>query len=55
MDIKSVIVNVNLQIPVNAKTAKEALEQANDYKLPKEYVADSYELVKCLDENEEEL
>ena len=50
-----VIVNVNLQIPVNASSQDDAIEQAENYELPKEYIEDSYEFVKCLDGNEDEI
>ena len=51
MIIKSVIVNVNLEIPVYAKTVAEATLQAENYELPKEYVEDTFEIVKYIDEN----
>lgn len=45
----SVIVNINIEIPTNAKTEKEAIIEAENYELPKEYVEDSFEIVNVLD------
>jgi len=51
----SIIVNVNLEIPTDAKTYKEAKEYAMNYELPKEYVEDSFEFIKVLDEDDNEV
>ena len=49
--MKIAIVNVNLQIPCpNCKTNEEVENFAENYELPKEYVEDSYELVKVVEE-----
>jgi len=46
------IVNINIEIPCpNAKTDEEAEMVAENYELPKEYVEDSYELVKIIEED----
>ena len=42
----SVIVNVNLEFIIKAKDAKEAEALMFDVELPKEYVEDSFEIVK---------
>jgi len=49
---KSVIVNCNLEIKTPYKTEKEALEYAMDYELPKEYVEDSFEVVKVIEDED---
>ena len=51
----SVIVNCNLEILVEADNYDDAVIEAENYELPKEYVEDSYELIKVLDENENEI
>jgi len=51
----SVIVNVNLEIQTDAKNYEEAKEYAMNYELPKEYVEDSFEFIKVLDEDENEV
>jgi len=43
------IVNINLEIPTNGKTADEAEKEAEDYELPSEYVSGSYEFIKAID------
>ena len=49
--MKYVIVNVNLQIPVpDDCNYDEAQIIAADYELPKEYVSDSYEFIKVVEE-----
>jgi len=49
--MKIVIVNVNLEIPCpDAKTDEEAKIHAMNYELPKEYVEDSFEFVKVIEE-----
>jgi len=45
----SVIVNVNLEFIIKAKDAKEAEALMFDVELPKEYVEDSFEIVKVID------
>jgi hypothetical protein len=42
----SVIVNVNLEYIVTAKDEEEAKEIVENVELPKEYVEDSFEIVK---------
>ena len=45
-----VIVNINIEIPCGeAKTEEEAREIAENYELPKEYVEDSFEIVKVME------
>jgi len=52
--MKAVIVNVNLCIPCpKAKTAKQARQFACEYELPSEYVTDSFEIVKVINEEEQ--
>jgi len=51
----SVIVNVNLEIPTDAKNYEEAKEFAMNYELPKEYVEDSFEFIKVIDEDDNEI
>lgn len=46
---KIVIANINIEIPTNAKTEEEAIIEAENYELPKEYVEDSFEIVKVMD------
>jgi hypothetical protein len=48
---KSVIVNINIKIKTDCTTEYEALLFAENYELPKEYVEDSYEVVKVIDED----
>jgi hypothetical protein len=50
--MKKVIVNVNLEIvcPKKIITDEEATEFAENYELPSEYVEDSFEIVKILEE-----
>jgi len=49
--MKSVIVNINIEIPCpDCKTDEEAELFANNYELPKEYVEDSFEIVKVIEE-----
>ena len=47
----NIIVNCNLKLQVIAKDYHDAIIEAEDYELPKEYVEDSFEIVKVLDEN----
>lgn len=42
----TVIVNVNLEYQFNAKSFKEAKEMVENVELPKEYVSESFEIVK---------
>jgi len=49
----TVIVNVNLEYTFEAENADEAINQAENIELPKEYVEDSFEIVKVLNENNE--
>ena len=53
--MKTVIVNVNLELicPNDIKTEKDAIEFAQNYELPSEYVEDSFEIVKILEEEKE--
>ena len=44
------IVNVNLEIKTDAITEDEATEFVENYELPKEYVEDSFEIVKFIKE-----
>ena len=48
---KIVIANINIEIPTDAKTHDEAIMEAENYKLPPEYVEDSFEIVKVIDNN----
>jgi len=50
--MKIAIVNINIEIPCpNAKTDEEAELVAENYELPKEYVEDSFEIVKIIEED----
>jgi hypothetical protein len=46
---KLVIVNVNLQYEFNVKSDAEAIIKVSNVELPKEYVEDSFEIVKVMD------
>jgi len=50
--MKTVIVNINLEIvcPEKVKTDEQAIEFAENYELPTNYVEDSFEIVKILEE-----
>lgn len=49
--MKYAIVNVNLEIPVpDNATDEQAQDIAENYELPKEYVSDSYEFIKVVNE-----
>ena len=49
--MKIVICNINIEIKCpNAKTDEEAAEIAENYELPKEYIEDSFEIVKVIEE-----
>ena len=51
-----VIINVNIEIDAKkAKTIEEAYEIADNYELPHGYQEDTYEIVKVLDDNGNEL
>lgn len=51
-----VICNINIQIPVDDKlTVPEQWDKAMNYELPKEYIEDSFEIVKIVDENDKEV
>lgn len=51
--MKKVICNINIEILApKAKTDEEAIEVAENYELPKEYVSDSFEIVKVIDEEQ---
>ena len=47
-----VIVNVNLEYNFDAKNPDEAIEMAENVELPKEYVEDSFDIVKVVDKDE---
>jgi hypothetical protein len=50
--MKKAIVNINIEIACpDAKTDEQAEEFAQNYELPKEYVEDSFELVKIIEED----
>ena len=50
--MKKVIVNISIEIPApDAKTDEEAKLVAQNYELPKEYVEDSFEFVKVIEED----
>ena len=51
-DLKSVIINCNLEIKTPFTTNKEAEEYAMNYELPKEYVEDSFEMIKIINTND---
>lgn len=51
----AVIVNVNLQLEVDADNPEDAQLIATEYELPHEYVEDSYEFVKVLDKDGNEI
>ena len=46
---KNVIVNINIEIETPYKTENKAIKYAENYELPKEYVEDSFEIVKTID------
>jgi hypothetical protein len=50
-----VIININLCYELNVESVKEAKEKIVNIELPKEYVEDSFEIVKYLDKNDEEI
>ena len=45
---KNVIININLEIKTPCKNEEDAIEFAENYELPKEYVEDSFEIVKIV-------
>jgi len=49
--MKKAIVNINIEIPcLGCKTDEEAELFAQNYELPKEYIEDSFEIVKIIEE-----
>jgi len=50
-ETKNVIVNVNLEIKTPHTTEEEAKIYAENYELPSEYVEDSFEIVKVINNN----
>lgn len=48
---KIVIANINIEIPTDARTDDEAIIEAENFELPEEYVEDSFEIVKVIDNN----
>jgi hypothetical protein len=51
--MKYAICNINIQIPVpDNATEDEAIEIAENYELPSEYVEDSFEFVKVVEGDE---
>ena len=54
--MRKVIVNVNLEyVFPKAKTNQEAEDLVCEIELPKEYVEDSFEIIKILDKNDNEI
>ena len=51
----NVIIKCNLKLQVIAKDYHDAIIEAENYELPKEYVEDSFELIKILDEDENKI
>ncbi len=52
--MKKVIVNINLEINCpNAKTKEECEIIAENYELPHDYISDSFEIVKVIEESED--
>jgi len=50
--MKTVIVNVNLEYCFDVDTVADAKVDAQNVELPKEYVMDSFEIIKILDGNQ---
>jgi len=50
----TVIVNCNLEYTFKVGSPEEAKIEAEDVELPKEYVTDSFEIVKVMNENGKE-
>jgi hypothetical protein len=50
----TIIVNVNLEYHCKVETEEEAIEYAENVELPSEYVSDSFEIVKVIDDKAEE-
>ena len=48
---KNVIANIKIIIPTFQTTEKKAIECAENYELPKEYMEDSFNIVKVVDED----
>ena len=51
---KTVIVNVNLQYIFDAETDEEAKDMVMEVELPAQYVEDSFEIVKVINEQNDE-
>ena len=50
--MKIAIVNINIEIPCpSAKTDEEAEIIAQNYELPKEYIEDSFDIVKIMEDD----
>ena len=49
--MKKVIINVNLEYDFDVKTDEEAEIVAQNYELPKEYIEDSFEIVKIMEDD----
>ena len=49
------IVSVALAYTFNAKSKEDAIEQVENIELPKEYVSDSFEIVKVIDNKGREI
>ena len=49
----TVIVNVNLEYTFEAKNRNDAIERAENVELPKEYVEDSFEILKVMNQKGE--
>ena len=50
-----VIANINIEIPTDAKTEDEAEEEAQNFELPHDYLEDSFEIVKVVTKDGEDL
>lgn len=48
---KIVIANINIEIPTNAKTHDEAIMEAENCELPENYISNSFEIVKVIDQD----
>ena len=49
--MKNVIVNVSLKIKTDCKTIKGAVNFAENYELPTNYISNSFKIVKVIDED----
>lgn len=54
-EVFEVVANVNLCYKIKAKSAEEAFEKAQEIELPGAYVEDSFEIVKAIAENGNEI